>query len=44
MYQARKVSGDVVCVSGIYFPSFYDFAMHFGLIPTAWYSLFFILE
>ena len=43
MYQARKVSGHVLCVSGIEFPSFYDFAMHFGLIQTAWYSLFFIL-
>jgi hypothetical protein len=31
MYQARKVSGHVLCVSGIEFPSFYDFAMHFGL-------------
>ena len=43
MYQARKVRGHVLCVSGIEFPSFYVFAMHFGLIPTAWYSLFFIL-
>jgi hypothetical protein len=24
MYQARKVSGHVLCVSGIEFPSFYD--------------------
>ena len=32
-----------MCDRGIHFVSFYDFAIGFGIVPTVWYFLVFIL-
>jgi len=32
-----------MCVMSIFFAFFYDFVLDFGIVPTGWYFLFFVL-